>query len=57
MAGANVLYRCCEALEQACQDDSGIDTLNTKVRDLDLALVRFSQALYHHIESLRQPAA
>ncbi|MFK3793158.1 response regulator [Pseudomonas piscis] len=56
MAGANVLYRCCEALEQACQDDSGIDTLDTKVRDLDLALVRFSQALHQHIESLRQPA-
>ncbi len=57
MAGANALYRCCEALEQACQDDSGIDTLDTRVRDLDLALVRFSQTLHQHIESLRQPAA
>ncbi|MGE8412494.1 MAG: response regulator [Pseudomonas sp.] len=57
MVGADTLYRRCEALEQACQDNSGIDTLNATVRDLDLALVHFTQSLHRHIEHQRQPAA
>lgn len=55
MVRASGLLTTCDALEQACQAPAEAAALDTAISNLDLALVRFSQSLHHHLERATQP--